>query len=132
VLADGTSPATAVEALTAAGVDAIWVNCGVGPLACLDALERLGQPADGGPSRSIMPNAGLPQRLEGRFIYAAGPEYFGSIVPRLLDAGARILGGCCGTTPPHRGDRRAGRGRPRTRAGGRERDRGADPRSPPA
>ncbi len=101
VLADGTTPAAAVAALTAAGVDAIGVNCGVGPLACLDALERLGPPADGGPARSIMPNAGLPQRLEGRFVYAAGPEYFGSIVPRLLDAGAQVIGGCCGTTPEH-------------------------------
>ena len=76
-------------ALTAAGVDAIGVNCGVGPLACLDALVRLGAPGDGDPARSIMPNAGLPQRLDGRFIYAAEPPWFGSIVPRLLDAGAR-------------------------------------------
>ena len=101
VLADGTTPAAAVAALTIAGVDAIGVNCGVGPLACLDALERLGPAAAGGPARSIMPNAGLPQRMEGRFIYAAGPEYFGSIVPRLLDAGAQVIGGCCGTTPEH-------------------------------
>jgi homocysteine S-methyltransferase len=48
-----------------------------------------------------MPNAGLPQRLEGRFVYAAEPAYFGSIVPRLLAAGAGIVGGCCGTTPDH-------------------------------
>ena len=48
-----------------------------------------------------MPNAGLPQRLEGRFVYAAEPAYFGSIVPRVLDEGARIIGGCCGTTPAH-------------------------------
>jgi homocysteine S-methyltransferase len=48
-----------------------------------------------------MPNAGLPQRIEGRFVYAAGPDYFGSIVPRCLDAGAAIIGGCCGTTPEH-------------------------------
>ena len=101
VLADGTTPEVAVRALTAAGVDAIGVNCGVGPLACLDALARFGPSADGDPARSIMPNAGLPQRLEGRFIYAAEPPWFGSIVPRLLDAGARIIGGCCGTTPAH-------------------------------
>ncbi len=101
VLADGTTPEAAVRALTAAGVDAIGVNCGVGPLACLDALARFGEPGDGEPARSIMPNAGLPQRLEGRFVYAAEPPWFGSIVPRLLDAGARIIGGCCGTTPAH-------------------------------
>jgi homocysteine S-methyltransferase len=101
VLADGTTPGAAAMALTAAGVDAIGVNCGVGPLACLDALARLGAPADGEPARSIMPNAGLPQRLEGRFVYAAEPPWFGSMVPSLLDAGARIVGGCCGTTPAH-------------------------------
>jgi methionine synthase I (cobalamin-dependent)/5,10-methylenetetrahydrofolate reductase len=101
VLADGTTPQIAREALMAAGVDAIGVNCGVGPQACIDALAQLGPGADGGPARSIMPNAGLPQRLEGQFVYAAEPAYFGSIVPRLLDAGARIVGGCCGTTPEH-------------------------------
>jgi homocysteine S-methyltransferase len=101
VLADGTTPEVAVRALTEARVDAIGVNCGVGPLACLDALVRLGPPGVGEPARSIMPNAGLPQRLEGQFVYAAEPPYFGSMVPRLLDAGAQIVGGCCGTTPAH-------------------------------
>ena len=101
VLADGTTPAAAVDALTRAGVDAIGVNCGVGPVATLDALAELGAPATGEPARSIMPNAGLPQRTEGRFVYAAEPAYFGSMVPRMLDAGARIVGGCCGTTPAH-------------------------------
>jgi methionine synthase I (cobalamin-dependent)/5,10-methylenetetrahydrofolate reductase len=101
VLADGTTPATAVRALTAAGVDAIGVNCGVGPLATMDALAQLGAPVAGEPARSIMPNAGLPQRTEGRFVYAAEPAYFGAMVPRVLDLGARILGGCCGTTPAH-------------------------------
>ena len=61
----------------------------------------MGAPADGDPARSIMPNAGLSQRLEGRFIYAASAEYFGTVTPRLLAAGARIVGGCCGTTPEH-------------------------------
>ena len=101
VLADGTTPAAAVRALTAAGVDAIGVNCGVGPQATIDALAQLGSPAEGEPARSIMPNAGLPQRTEGRFVYAAEPAYFGAMVPRVLDEGARILGGCCGTTPAH-------------------------------
>ena len=59
---------------------------------------------DGGadaPPLSIMPNAGLPQRLEGRFVYAAGADYFADVTSRMLDAGARIVGGCCGTTPAH-------------------------------
>jgi len=101
VLADGTGTAAAAAALAEAGVDAIGVNCGSGPLACIDALDGFGPTGEGGPARSIMPNAGLPQRLEGRFVYAAEPAYFGGIVPRLLDSGARIIGGCCGTTPDH-------------------------------
>ncbi len=100
-LADGSSPGAAVDALTRAGADAIGVNCGAGPAACLDAIEAMGPPADGEPARSIMPNAGLSQRLEGRFVYAAGAGYFGDVTPRLVGAGARIVGGCCGTTPDH-------------------------------
>jgi methionine synthase / methylenetetrahydrofolate reductase (NADH) len=106
-LADGSSPRAAAEALAAAGADAIGVNCGAGPVACLDALEAMGRPADGEPARSIMPNAGLPQRLEGRFVYAASPTYFGTVTPRLLAAGAGIVGGCCGTTPEHIAEMRA-------------------------
>jgi homocysteine S-methyltransferase len=106
-LADGSSPAAAAGALAAAGADAIGINCGAGPVACLDALEAMGRPADGEPARSIMPNAGLPQRLDGRFVYAASPAYFGTVTPRLLAAGAGILGGCCGTTPEHIAEMRA-------------------------
>ena len=108
VLADGTTPAAALAALADAGVDALGVNCGVGPLACLDALGQLARPATGEPARSIMPNAGLPQRVEGRFVYAAGPAYFGSIVPQAARAGAAVIGGCCGTTPAHIAAMRAG------------------------
>lgn len=105
-LPDGTTPAVAAVALAAAGVDAVGVNCGVGPIACLDALETLApalpddEPAPR-PGLSIMPNAGLPQRVAGQFVYAAPPEYFAAMVPRFLAAGATIVGGCCGTTPQH-------------------------------
>ena len=104
-LADGSSPAAAAALLRDAPVDVIGVNCGAGPHACLEALEAFGAMADAAtgeePARSILPNAGLPQRVEGQFVYAAGPEYFGAMVPRMLDAGARLVGGCCGTTPAH-------------------------------
>ncbi|HEX5451884.1 MAG TPA: bifunctional homocysteine S-methyltransferase/methylenetetrahydrofolate reductase, partial [Candidatus Limnocylindrales bacterium] len=100
VAVDGTTPQTAATALAAAGVDAVGVNCGVGPLVCLDAVGAMGRPS-ATVARSIMPNAGLPQRLEGRFVYAAGPTYFADTVDRFLAAGARIVGGCCGTTPEH-------------------------------
>ena len=113
-LIDGTTPESAAAALEAAEVDVIGVNCGAGPQACLDALERTRAASTGGTSggpnggldgrriaRSILPNAGLPQRIDGQFVFAAGPEYFGDVVPAMLGAGATIVGGCCGTTPAH-------------------------------
>lgn len=103
---DGTTPQAAAEALIAAGVDALGVNCGSGPLVCLEALARTGRPT-ATIARSIMPNAGLPQRVEGNFVYSASPEYFGDMVPQMLAAGATILGGCCGTTPEHTAAMRA-------------------------
>jgi methionine synthase I (cobalamin-dependent)/5,10-methylenetetrahydrofolate reductase len=105
-LPDGTVPGTAAAALLAGGADVVGVNCGGGPEACAEALEAMASDAsslDARPSvlHSIMPNAGLPQRIEGQFVYAASPTYLGGIVPRFLDAGAVIVGGCCGTTPEH-------------------------------
>ncbi|HMA47207.1 MAG TPA: homocysteine S-methyltransferase family protein, partial [Frankiaceae bacterium] len=113
-LPDGTTPATAAEALSATGADVIGVNCGGGPEACIEALEAMTAPSAeavtaagagaagrAAPRRSIMPNAGLPQRIEGQFVYAASPEYLARMVPRVLAAGATVLGGCCGTTPQH-------------------------------
>ena len=97
VLADGTEPGKAAVALAvAADVDVIGVNCGAGPVGCLEALSALGEAG-----RAILPNAGLPQRIEGQFVYAAGPDYFGRMVGDMIDAGAVIIGGCCGTTPDH-------------------------------
>ena len=97
---DGTDPQTMATALATAGVDAVGVNCGAGPIVCLDALGQMGRPS-AGLARSIVPNAGLPQRVEGQFVYAAEPAYFGDAVERFLQSGARIVGGCCGTTPEH-------------------------------
>jgi methionine synthase / methylenetetrahydrofolate reductase(NADPH) len=101
-LPDGTTPRSAAIALTATGADVIGVNCGGGPEACVESLEVI---ADSGstspPPRSIMPNAGLPQRIDGQFIYAASPAYLARMVPRFLAAGGALLGGCCGTTPEH-------------------------------
>ncbi len=96
---DGTTPAEAATALAAAGVEAMGVNCGAGPYACLDALTAMGQGS--APPLSVMPNAGLPRRVDGRFVYTATPAYFAGIVADAIAAGARIVGGCCGTTPEH-------------------------------
>jgi len=101
LLFDGTSPDAAAAALTVAGADVVGVNCGAGPTASIDALARMDGRGSDLPPRSIMPNAGLPQRLEGRFIYSAGADYFARVTPRMVAAGARIVGGCCGTTPAH-------------------------------
>jgi homocysteine S-methyltransferase len=95
-LPDGTTPGTAAASLGPLDVEAIGVNCGAGPVGCLDALTAMGDA--GG---AILPNAGLPQRIEGQFVYAAGPDYFGAMVDDMLAAGAAIIGGCCGTTPDH-------------------------------
>ncbi len=107
-LPDGTTPEMAALAIAAAGADVIGVNCGGGPEACVEALEAMATMGSGGsgtttnaPHRSIMPNAGLPQRIEGQFVYAASPDYLAGMVPRFLAAGGTVLGGCCGTTPQH-------------------------------
>jgi homocysteine S-methyltransferase len=97
MLADGTAPEDAIGKLgPALDVDAVGINCGAGPVGCLEALTAMGLQG-----RVVLPNAGLPQRIEGQFVYAAGPVYFGAMVDDMLDAGAAIIGGCCGTTPDH-------------------------------
>jgi homocysteine S-methyltransferase len=97
IAADGTTPADAIAALVASGADVIGVNCGAGPFACAEAVDRMAGPAP----RSLMPNAGLPRRVEGRFVYAAGPDYFATMAAHAADTGIAVIGGCCGTTPDH-------------------------------
>ncbi len=99
-VADGTDAVAATQALHAAGVDVIGVNCGSGPIAGIDVLEQMPPAADGTPLL-VMPNAGLSGRVGGEFVWAAEPTYFAEEVPGFLTAGARLIGGCCGTTPEH-------------------------------
>jgi methionine synthase / methylenetetrahydrofolate reductase(NADPH) len=80
-------------------VDAIGLNCSVGPKATLETVEVMLRYAT--KPLSAMPNAGLPTRVEGRNIYLCSPEYMAQYARRLLWAGVRIIGGCCGTTPAH-------------------------------
>jgi homocysteine S-methyltransferase len=117
-LADGRTPEAAADALAGAGIDVLGVNCGVGPSASLDALGRI-DPRRRGLPGSFMPNAGLPKRIEGQFVYAADPAWFGEVVPLALAAGARIVGGCCGTTPAHVAAMRAAVDRSIAESGGR-------------
>ncbi len=116
-MADGTDPATAARALHGADVDVIGINCGSGPLAGIDALEQLTSAAAGSPLL-VMPNAGLSGRVSGAFVWAADPAWFAQEVPDFLAAGARLIGGCCGTTPEHIAAMRQALDRQRARQAG--------------
>ena len=78
--------------------DVIGVNCGDGPSGIYEMAERMRAP---GLPLAAMPNAGIPRRVDGRFVYMANREYFGVYANRLLKLGVRLVGGCCGTTPDH-------------------------------
>ncbi len=96
----GHTPQLVARALRQVGADVIGVNCGVGPQPTLEVLEEMLAAAEGIPV-SVMPNAGLPQFVEGRYVYLSSPEYFAEFAARAVTLGARIVGGCCGTTPDH-------------------------------
>lgn len=95
----GTKPETTIEDLESIGADIIGVNCTVGPQVMLNWLENV-RSLTGLPI-SIMPNAGKPKNVDGRNIYLASPEYFAEYTKLLVQAGANIVGGCCGTGPEH-------------------------------
>ena len=82
-----------------AGADVIGLNCSTGPKAILETILRI----SGGIDRPLAasPNAGMPTEVDGRVIYESSPDYFARFARRFLQAGGRILGGCCGTTPEH-------------------------------
>lgn len=96
----GHSPEEVVRALRVLPVQVIGANCSVGPSILFDILETM-LAAAGEIPLSIQPNAGLPSRVGERFIYLSSPAYMAEYGARMLKAGARILGGCCGTTPEH-------------------------------
>lgn len=95
----GTEPSVFGPLLEAMGADVIGVNCSVGPQGILEAVEQLA-PVVTRPI-SAQPNAGLPRDVGDRKIYMASPEYLGDYARRIVEAGARFVGGCCGTTPDH-------------------------------
>jgi methionine synthase / methylenetetrahydrofolate reductase(NADPH) len=98
-LPGGTDTETFTREMDSWPVDAIGLNCSVGPKATLETIELMVQHAT--KPLSAMPNAGLPTRVEGRNIYLCSPEYMAQYARRLLWAGVKIIGGCCGTTPDH-------------------------------
>ena len=98
-LPGGTDTETFTREMDGWPVDVIGLNCSVGPKATLETIERMMQYS--AKPMSAMPNAGLPMRIEGRNMYLCSPEYMAQYARRLLWAGVKVIGGCCGTTPEH-------------------------------
>jgi methionine synthase I (cobalamin-dependent)/5,10-methylenetetrahydrofolate reductase len=95
----GLSAEDLAQALDAVGADIIGLNCSVGPQIILDAIEKMAPKTRR--KLSAQPNAGMPRDVSGRSMYMASPEYMATYAHHLVQAGARIVGGCCGTTPEH-------------------------------
>lgn len=95
----GTPAAEAAWRLAPQPVQAIGANCTLGPQPLLPVLRAM---ATSGLALSAMPNAGFPQRMGDRIVYPkSSPEYFAAFAREAVETGARIVGGCCGTTPEH-------------------------------
>lgn len=96
---DGYLLEDAFARLVDAGADIVGLNCYNGPANIIRSIESL--PVKEGLNLSVYPNAGLPEYVDGQFLYPSSAEYFGHSAETLYQLGARILGGCCGTTPEH-------------------------------
>ena len=95
----GADPAQIARAFADLGADVVGLNCSVGPAVMLDAIETMAQATS--LPLSAQPNAGLPRTVGDRKMYLASPEYMAQYATRMIDAGVRFVGGCCGTTPEH-------------------------------
>lgn len=96
----GDTPQEVAEQMASFGVDVIGVNCSGGPAQLLRILKQMKAAVPDG-RFSVMPNAGFPERVGGRIMYPAGPDYFKDYALAFWSAGANVIGGCCGTTPAH-------------------------------
>lgn len=97
----GVPAGQAGAALAAAGADAVGSNCGVGPDSTLTALEAMRDTVS--LPLVAQPNAGIPERTEGRFLYPSSPDYVAHYAKRYLRLGVSLIGGCCGTGAAHIG-----------------------------
>jgi len=95
----GLTPEEVARGMDELGVRVVGSNCGIGAQGVLEAIEKMGDHFGG--VLSAFPNAGLPKFVGGRFLYPSSPEYFATYALRYLEVGARIIGGCCGSTPAH-------------------------------
>ena len=96
---EGVAPEVFGPKLEALDVEALGVNCSVGPAPMLLAVERLSAAVS--KPIAVQPNAGKPRVVDNRNFYLCSPEYMAVYAKRMIEAGARIVGGCCGTTPDH-------------------------------
>jgi len=96
----GDNPARVAKRLVESGADIIGANCSSGPAQLLRILRQMRQ-AEPQARFCVMPNAGWPERVSGRIMYPATADYFGEYARAFCEAGASIIGGCCGTTPEH-------------------------------
>jgi len=85
--------------LERSGIAVLGANCGSGPHGMVEVVKSLSAATD--LPLSIFPNSGFPQRLEGRSVYLASPEYFAARGREIAENGGSLVGGCCGTTPEH-------------------------------
>src|SRR5918993_607536 len=95
----GTTPEIFTARLDEWGADVVGLNCGVGPAILLSAVERMRAVTTR--KLSAQPNAGFPRDVQGRQFYMCSPEYMAKYAKRLIQAGVKFVGGCCGTTPAH-------------------------------
>jgi homocysteine S-methyltransferase len=96
---DGTSAEDAAKLITRWGADAVGCNCSEGPATVLAVIERMRAVTK--LPLAAMPNAGTPKAIDGRSLYLTSPEYMASFAKKFVKAGARFVGGCCGTTPQY-------------------------------
>ncbi len=95
----GTDPQTAVLVLQSLGADAVGMNCSMGPDTMAGQIKAMYEVAH--VPIIVKPNAGLPKLVAGQTIYDMQPQEFAEEMKMLAENGARIFGGCCGTTPAH-------------------------------
>jgi len=101
----GSTPEYVIQHLARMNVDIVGANCSVGPQRLLSVISKMHKASanlDGkAPLIAALPNAGWPAKIGSRLIYQSGPDYFAQFTTEAIGAGARLVGGCCGTTPAH-------------------------------
>ena len=95
----GTDPVPAVVVMQSLGADAVGMNCSTGPEAMLEPIAKMAEYA--AIPLLAKPNAGMPELIDGQTVFNVEPEEFAEVGKKLVEEGAAIIGGCCGTTPEH-------------------------------